>query len=891
MDEGYLFLSYARVDAPLVKRASAQLAERGWKTWVDRTDIPSASDWMSAIRAGIEEADGFVFVMTPHSIASRMCRVELSIAVELSKRLLPLMPIDATTWTAETAKVNTDPNQQHDASIPAELAKLDYIDLADFSDRPDPFAALIDELAAAASRDLDWTRRHTRLQQDAKRWVDTRYAPSALLREPLLTQAESMLAATGKDPELTALQREFITTSRAELTRELEREAAQLAARILDLPPERLPLGLMLALEARERYLATSRLEGALRTLFARWPQCFFVKHDPPIFSIAFSRDGALFATAAADGVRIIETATGTLRQNWRGTVPATCIGFLAGDGKVAVGWADGRLQIARLDADDAIEFRIGNDSIVGLAQSPDAARLAAYGGVSLAVIDPTSNAAVQLPAHPGALHRVRWRSPDQLVTACEDGSVGVFKLAEGSSYSFGIPEHPVHDLAVGAGPAHEVFAAGLFAGLAVLDPDPPKLLEHLPFGGGSVLGLAASDGMERLVMQNVYGSVFVVDTESRKIVLERNVFRSLAQTLTLGPLGALVGAGSKTGVASVTTVESQRERILAGHVGPVTAVAIDVTERRALTAGSDGTVRLWDIAGVPGRATLTVATPVHADISSDGSRILTSSRDGVARLFDRASGAQIIAVPSETDALRSAIFAANESQILLTFSDGRLVFVDAAAGKPVRTLRGPPLESMDWTAPTADGRWLMSMRRARLVRVLDGQTAAEAGDLAPDVRRAIESEALRRAGQSIGDVQLREVDVDGPPQCEVVVRDQPLGLLRAPSQIVAPVLSPDGAYVFGAGIDRQAIYVFDSHHNVHIATLALEHNANSVRVSANGRWLLATWLDRVTVMEFPPIDELIAHVHAQLSRGLTAAELQEFGLGLIAPAFADGPT
>src|ERR1700754_3185022 len=101
MAEGYLFLSYARVDALLV--------ERGWKTWVDRSDIPSASDWMSAIRAGIEEADGFVFVMTPHSVASRMCRVELSIATQLAKRLLPLMPIDAATWANDTAKINADP--------------------------------------------------------------------------------------------------------------------------------------------------------------------------------------------------------------------------------------------------------------------------------------------------------------------------------------------------------------------------------------------------------------------------------------------------------------------------------------------------------------------------------------------------------------------------------------------------------------------------------------------------------------------------------------------------------------------------------------------------------------------------------------------------------------
>jgi WD40 repeat protein len=812
--EGYLFLSYARVDAPLVRRASALLAERGWKTWVDRSDIPSAADWMSAIRAGIEEADGFVFVMTPHSVASRMCRVELSIATELAKRLLPLMPIDTATWTAQAAQISADPKLASAAEVPAELAKLDYIDLADFVDRPDPFAALIDELVTAASRDLDWLRRHTRLQQDVRRWVDTRYAPSVLLREPLLTDAESMLSVADKDPALTALQREFVVTSRSELTRELEREAAQLAARILDLPPERLHVGLMLALEGRERYLATPPLEGALRTLFASWPQRFLVAHQAPIYSIAFSRDGALFATAAADGVRIIETASGRVLRNWRGETPATCVELLTAEGAIAVGWADGRLQIVQMKADDAIELRIGNDPIAGLAPSPDGAHLATYGGVTLAVVDLRSNAYVRLPAHPGAVQRARWRSADQLVTACEDGSVRHFDFAKGSSYPFSIPGHPVHDLAVGSAPAREVFAAGEFAGLAVLDTDPPKLIQHLPFGSGSVLGLAASDGSERLVMQNVYGRVFVVDTASRAVVLERNVFRSLASTLTLGPRGALLGAGSKNGVASVTTVDKQREQILAGHDGQVTAMAIDATGRHALTAGADGTVRLWDIAGVPGRTTISVDIPVHAALSRDGSRILTSSRDGAARMFDRATGTKLIEVPGDRDTLRSAVFATDESEILLTYSDGRLAVIDAASGKQLRTSQG--------AAP----------------------------------------QSANSAGES-------------------------LGALRAPSQMVGPIRSPDGAYVFGAAIDRQAIYVFDGHRNEFIATLPLDHNANGVYVSADGRWLLATWLDRVTAIAFPPIDELIERVHAQLSRGLSDAERREFGIEVIAPGTA----
>jgi hypothetical protein len=120
-----------------------------------------------------------------------------------------------------------------------------------------------------------------------------------------------------------------------------------------------------------------------------------------------------------------------------------------------------------------------------------------------------------------------------------------------------------------------------------------------------------------------------------------------------------------------------------------------------------------------------------------------------------------------------------------------------------------------------------------------------------------------------------------------VVFRGQSLGVLRAPSRIVGPILSPDGAYVFGAAIDQQAIYVFDGHRNEFIATLPLEHNANGVYASADGRWLLATWLDCVTAISFPTIDELVAQVRAQLSRGLRDAERREFGIEVTVPATA----
>jgi len=268
----HLFLSYARDDADLVRALEQAIEVRGWSTWVDRVSIPSASEWMAEIRRGIESADGFVFVLTPSSVASRMCRVELSIAVDLSKRLLPLWPLTKTAWDDAQRQVRARVGADAVGEVPPELQKLDYIDINDFTGRDDALEALVDELLKAASRDLEWLRQHTRLQQDVKRWLDGRYATAALLRGPLLDAAETMLSATGKEPPLTALQREFVEASQAERVNALTREAAQLAHRVLDLPDERVAVGVMVSLEGLAGYLHTPPLEGALRTIVSGWP-------------------------------------------------------------------------------------------------------------------------------------------------------------------------------------------------------------------------------------------------------------------------------------------------------------------------------------------------------------------------------------------------------------------------------------------------------------------------------------------------------------------------------------------------------------------------------------------------------------------------------------------
>jgi hypothetical protein len=85
------FLSYAREDLLFVQRLTAALEARNRDVWVDLEDIAPSALWREEIRTGITEADAVVFVITPDSVASAICRTELDYATGHSKRLVPIL--------------------------------------------------------------------------------------------------------------------------------------------------------------------------------------------------------------------------------------------------------------------------------------------------------------------------------------------------------------------------------------------------------------------------------------------------------------------------------------------------------------------------------------------------------------------------------------------------------------------------------------------------------------------------------------------------------------------------------------------------------------------------------------------------------------------------------
>src|SRR5947207_5548709 len=190
-----IFISYARENRNFVHRLDESLKSRGREAWVDWEGIRPTEEFMQAIYGAIEAADTFVFVITPHSVASVVCGREIAHAVAHNKRMVPIVAQD----------VNAD-------NVPEALAKVNWI----FCRESDDFEKATDTLISAFDTDLEWVHAHTRLLTRAIEWENKGKNNSFVLRGEDLRSAEQWLAQAGaqKDRQPTPLQTEYIIASR-----------------------------------------------------------------------------------------------------------------------------------------------------------------------------------------------------------------------------------------------------------------------------------------------------------------------------------------------------------------------------------------------------------------------------------------------------------------------------------------------------------------------------------------------------------------------------------------------------------------------------------------------------------------------------------------------------
>lgn len=139
------------------------------------------------------------------------------------------------------------------------------------------------------------------------------------------------------------------------------------------------------------------------------------------------------------------------------------------------------------------------------------------------------------------------------------------------------------------------------------------------------------------------------------------------------------------------SAVSDLRERkVLRGHEKGVWSAAFSPDGTRVVTSSDDGTARLWEartgkeivvLRGHSGRL-------LSAEFSPEGTRVLTSFIDG-ARIWDATNGNQINVLLRGEGVIYSANFSPDGTRVLTTYGDGLALLWSSMTGKSIAVLRG----------------------------------------------------------------------------------------------------------------------------------------------------------------------------------------------------------
>ncbi|MCK5718921.1 MAG: TIR domain-containing protein, partial [Thiomargarita sp.] len=188
-----VFISYSRKDSDFARQLNMSLQEAGKTTWFDQESISSGVDFENEIFKGISGADNFLFVLSPDAVESEYCENEVNYAVSQNKRFISVLHREVDSGT-----------------LPEKLQKLHWIDFKDKA-----FEQSFPELVQTIELDREHAHQHTLLQQRATDWSENRQCSDFLLNTAACYDAEQWLRTTeNKQPEPTALQRDFIQQSR-----------------------------------------------------------------------------------------------------------------------------------------------------------------------------------------------------------------------------------------------------------------------------------------------------------------------------------------------------------------------------------------------------------------------------------------------------------------------------------------------------------------------------------------------------------------------------------------------------------------------------------------------------------------------------------------------------
>jgi WD40 repeat protein/serine/threonine protein kinase len=392
--------------------------------------------------------------------------------------------------------------------------------------------------------------------------------------------------------------------------------------------------------------------------------------HAAAVNAIAVSPDGSRIATAGVENfIRVWDARTGdellTLRRH---TEAATCVTYAAGDrivsaaldGRVCVWNArTGALISARSTApqrDDVNALALMHGGTIAFAGTKS-------GNVLAFSIDEPDSPPKQIHSQGPAVTAIGVSPSEQIFSGDKDGKIVVGDPLKGRLVGETRPYQalvkavaPVDDRIHIVGYADGMlYALDLQGGPAIYWHAHPSALHALCLSKDGKLLVTAGDNLTA----GEEDEVAIFELQGQKPNQLRRIRVSRPRCVAfLDPSTIAVGTFDHSiRIFDVATGRELRET--PGHRGWIADIAVSADGARALTAGKDGTARLWDLASGRQLRVLEHRSMVYSTaFAPDGRLVATGAQDGAVRIWDPESGSLRATLAGHQDIVGRLLFA-----------------------------------------------------------------------------------------------------------------------------------------------------------------------------------------------------------------------------------------
>jgi WD40 repeat protein len=401
-----------------------------------------------------------------------------------------------------------------------------------------------------------------------------------------------------------------------------------------------------------------------------------------------------------------------------------------------------------------------------------------------------------------------------RIITATVNGSVRLWDLSTGTEVAAPRRRHIGFVMGEFLSPdgARIVAAPGDYT-TRLWDAETGQEVAKLPGYEPWAESASFSDDGVRIVTISTQGIPRLWDVATGKELAVLHGHEARVHSASFSPDGTHIVTASADGTAKLWDVTNGKELMtLRGHDAAVGTASFSRDGARIITASADGTAKLWDViigqeSDLPSRVRMGSVTSVS--FSPDGSRIVTSSEDGAARLWDARLGKELAVLGGHPGQVHNAYFISGLAQsghpaptlgvhsdgtCIVTLSrDGTAHLWDATTERKLTTLRSEAERAFF----SHDAR-IVTASRDGMARLWNGMTGRQLA-----VLRCVHQRVLS-AFFFADSVRIITGSSDGIARVFDVMTGHEIVFMRGHSGPVQNAsFSPDGSRIVTASIDR----------------------------------------------------------------------------------------